>query len=130
MCSRDFNRRDIYISLLSDEDNDRKRKRQAEFLVHKFFPWQLVTEKGIALQFKQAFPENFRQYAQACRSSKVQPGQMFVVSTGNLFNPHYIINFPTKRHWKGNSRIEDIEIGLKALIAEIKRLNIKSIAIK
>lgn len=88
-----------------------------------------IMGKGIALQFKQAFPENFRQYAQACRSSKVQPGQMFVVSTGNLFNPHYIINFPTKRHWKGNSRIEDIEIGLKALIAEIKRLNIKSIAI-
>ena len=86
-----------------------------------------IMGKGIALQFKQAFPENFRQYAQACRISKVQPGQMFVVSTGNLFNPRYIINFPTKRHWKGNSRIEDIEIGLKALIAEIKRLNINLI---
>lgn len=57
-----------------------------------------IMGKGIALQFKQAYPENFRQYEKACRAGEVQPGRMFVVSSGNLFNPRYIINFPTKRH--------------------------------
>ena len=88
-----------------------------------------VMGKGIALQFKQAYPDNFRQYAKACRASEVMPGQMFVVSTGNLFNPRYIINFPTKRHWKGKSKIEDIQVGLTALIQEIKQLGINSIAV-
>lgn len=88
-----------------------------------------VMGKGIALQFKQAYPENFRQYAKACRASQVLPGQMFVVSTGNLFNPRYIINFPTKRHWKGKSKIEDIQAGLTALIQEVKQLGITSIAV-
>lgn len=85
--------------------------------------------KGIALQFKQAFPENFEAYAKACRAEKVQPGKMFVFETGGMFNPRYIINFPTKRHWHGKSRLEDIESGLHALIQEVKRENIKSIAV-
>jgi len=88
-----------------------------------------VMGKGIALQFKQAFPENFRQYEKACRASEVQPGRMFTVPTGSLFYPRYIINFPTKRHWRGKSKIEDIKSGLKALIAEVQQLGISSIAI-
>ncbi len=87
-----------------------------------------VMGKGIALQFKQAFPENFKQYKKACDAKQVQPGQMFTTSTDKLF-PRYIINFPTKRHWKGKSKIEDIESGLKALIKEVKQLKIQSIAI-
>ena len=87
-----------------------------------------VMGKGIALQFKQAFPENFKQYKKACDAKEVQPGQMFTISTGKLF-PKYIINFPTKRHWRGKSKIEDIESGLKALVEEVERLDIKSIAI-
>ncbi|NES05639.1 MAG: macro domain-containing protein [Okeania sp. SIO2F4] len=87
-----------------------------------------VMGKGIALQFKQAFPENFKQYKKACDAKQVQPGQMFTTSTGKLF-PRYIINFPTKRHWKGKSKIEDIESGLKALIEDVKQLKIQSIAI-
>ncbi len=71
-----------------------------------------VMGKGIALQFKQAYPENFRQYEKACRVEEVQPGRMFTVATGNILNPKYIINFPTKRHWKGNSKIEDIKSGM------------------
>lgn len=85
--------------------------------------------KGIALQFKQAYPGNFTDYAQACKANKVTPGAMFVHETGNMFNPRYIINFPTKRHWRGKSRIEDIESGLNALVGEIRRRNIRSIAI-
>jgi O-acetyl-ADP-ribose deacetylase (regulator of RNase III) len=88
-----------------------------------------VMGKGIALQFKQAFPDNFKQYKQACDAKLVQPGKMFTVSTGTLFNPRYIINFPTKRHWKGKSKLEDIKSGLKALVAEVQLLGIRSIAI-
>ncbi len=85
--------------------------------------------KGIALQFKQAFPDNFKAYQTACRAGDVAPGRMFVHANGNLVNPRYIINFPTKRHWRGQSRLEDIHSGLKALIAEVQRLGIRSIAV-
>jgi O-acetyl-ADP-ribose deacetylase (regulator of RNase III) len=85
--------------------------------------------KGIALQFKQAFPENFRVYEKACRAGEVQPGRMLVVPTGSLVNPKYIINFPTKRHWRGKSRIEDIASGLRALIDEVRKLSIAVVAV-
>jgi O-acetyl-ADP-ribose deacetylase (regulator of RNase III) len=85
--------------------------------------------KGIALQFKQAFPANNRLYETACRAGEVEPGKMLIYDNGGLRKPHFIINFPTKRHWRGDSRIEDIELGLKALIAEVRRLDIRSIAI-
>ena len=85
--------------------------------------------KGIALQFKQAYPENFKAYEKVCRAQKLHPGRMFVFKTQLLQNPKYIINFPTKRHWKGNSKIEDIKTGLVALIREVKQLGIRSIAV-
>lgn len=88
-----------------------------------------VMGKGIALQFKQAYPEMFSEYEKACRRKEVQPGKMHVVSTKSLLNPKYIINFPTKRHWKNKSRMEDIELGLADLIKVVKELNIKSIAL-
>ena len=88
-----------------------------------------VMGRGIALQFKKAFPENFKAYAAACKRREVQPGQMFVVETAQLTHPRYIINFPTKRHWRGKSRLEDIEAGLRALVQEVKNRNIRSIAI-
>jgi O-acetyl-ADP-ribose deacetylase (regulator of RNase III) len=85
--------------------------------------------RGIALQFKTTFPENYKQYAKACKNQEVQPGRMFVTSTGLLEGPRFIINFPTKRHWRGRSRIEDIESGLVSLAQVITELNIKSIAV-
>lgn len=88
-----------------------------------------VMGRGIALQFKNTFPENFKAYAVACSRGEVQPGHMFVFDTGELTPPRYIINFPTKRHWRGKSRIEDIEAGLAALVKEIRLRNIRSIAI-
>ena len=60
-----------------------------------------VMGKGTALQFKQAYPENFKSYKRACETNKVRPGRMHVFSTDLMTNPKYIINFPTKRHWKG-----------------------------
>ena len=88
-----------------------------------------VMGRGIALQFKNAFPENFKAYEQACNRDEVQPGRMFVYESGKMTNPRYIINFPTKRHWRAKSRIEDIESGLDALTDEIRARNIRSIAI-
>ena len=79
-----------------------------------------IMGRGIALQFKNAFPANFKAYAVACRRGEVQPGRMFVFETGTFTNPRYIINFPTKRHWRGKSRLEDIETGLTALAREIR----------
>lgn len=88
-----------------------------------------IMGRGIALQFKKAFPANFRAYALACEEGEVQPGRMFVFDTGAFTNPRYIVNFPTKRHWKGKSRIEDIDSGLIALAQEVRERGIKSIAI-
>ncbi|WP_089604391.1 type II toxin-antitoxin system antitoxin DNA ADP-ribosyl glycohydrolase DarG [Acinetobacter piscicola] len=88
-----------------------------------------VMGRGIALQFKKAWPENFKQYALACKRNEVIPGKMFIFETLGLTNPKFIINFPTKRHWKGASRLEDIEAGLESLVTEIKSKKIGSIAI-
>ncbi len=88
-----------------------------------------VMGRGIALQFKKAFPENFKAYAAACKREEVQPGRMFIYDMGGLTNPRYIVNFPTKRHWRGKSRMEDIESGLEALAGEIRERGIRSIAI-
>ena len=88
-----------------------------------------VMGRGIALQFKKVFPENFKQYKAACDRKEVQPGKMFTYNLNSLHNPHYVINFPTKRHWKGKSRMEDIESGLQALVEEVRKRKIHSIAI-
>ncbi len=85
--------------------------------------------KGIALQFKLAFPDNFTAYQKACRAGQVRPGRMFIHETRAVVGPRFIINFPTKRHWKGNSKLEDIESGLRALVADVVRLGIQSIAV-
>lgn len=88
-----------------------------------------VMGRGIALQFKKAFPDNYKKYAAACKRDEVRPGRMFVSETGQLTNPRYIINFPTKRHWRDQSRMEDIDAGLGALAGEIRSRAIHSIAI-
>jgi len=88
-----------------------------------------VMGRGIALQFKKAFPDNFRAYSEACKRGEVQPGRPFLYETGELTNPLYIINFPTKRHWRGDSRLEDIDTGLAALAVLIREHGIRSIAV-
>ncbi|MCT7636407.1 type II toxin-antitoxin system antitoxin DNA ADP-ribosyl glycohydrolase DarG [Aliarcobacter butzleri] len=88
-----------------------------------------IMGRGLALQFKNKFPQNFKEYQLACTNKEVQLGKMFVHQTGQLINPKYIINFPTKGHWKQNSKIEDISNGLDDLITIIEKYSIKSIAI-
>jgi O-acetyl-ADP-ribose deacetylase (regulator of RNase III) len=88
-----------------------------------------VMGKGIALQFKNKWPANFREYGAACKSKLVRPGRMMVHDSGGLVRPNYIINFPTKDHWRGASKIEYIRDGLVDLIVQVRRLGIRSIAI-
>jgi O-acetyl-ADP-ribose deacetylase (regulator of RNase III) len=64
-----------------------------------------VMGRGIAAQFKRAYPKNFSIYQQACKRHEVQPGQMLIVETG-IAAPRWVINFATKRHWRGNSRLK------------------------
>lgn len=87
-----------------------------------------VMGKGIALQFKKKFPENFKAYERAYKNEELEIGKMFTVSL-QLTNPRYIINFPTKNHWREKSRVEYIRAGLEDLLHEIERLDIRSIAI-
>jgi len=88
-----------------------------------------VMGKGVALQFKEKFPLNYKLYRKACEKQEVVVGKMFVTQTGFLTNPKYIINFPTKQHWKGFSKLEFIETGLDDLVKVINSLEIKSIAL-
>jgi O-acetyl-ADP-ribose deacetylase (regulator of RNase III) len=88
-----------------------------------------VMGRGIALQFRKAFPENFKVYEAACKRGEVLPGAMLVFETGRRINPRYIVNFPTKRHWRDKSRLPDVESGLISLVALIKDRGISSIAV-
>lgn len=89
-----------------------------------------VMGKGIALQFKKAYPANFKAYESAVRQGELQLGRVFVYRTGKLEeNPKYIINFPTKKHWRSKSKLSDIAEGLKDLVREVEQLSIKSIAV-
>lgn len=88
-----------------------------------------VMGKGVALQFKERFPENFRLYEAACKRNEVQIGKMFVTATNSMINPRWIINFPTKKHWLHKSSYTYIEAGLDDLVQQIRKLNIRSVAI-
>ena len=88
-----------------------------------------VMGRGLALQFKSAFPDNYEAYRAACKRGEVQPGEMFVFERPGLDNPRYIINFPTKRHWRSKSSIVDVRSGLAALAGEIEERGIRSIAV-
>lgn len=88
-----------------------------------------VMGKGIALQFKRKWPDNYKQYLAACKRNEVRIGEMFVVDNGKLVQPHFIINFPTKKHWRNPSKMEYIEDGLIDLVDKIRELGISSIAL-
>lgn len=88
-----------------------------------------VMGKGVALMFKEAFPQNFEAYEAACKDGNVQLGHMFVTERQQLMRPKWIINFPTKAHWRYPSRIEWIEAGLKDLVRVITENGIRSVAV-
>jgi len=88
-----------------------------------------VMGKGVALQFKKAYPDNFIAYQKACKKGEIHPGRMFVYFTGKIIGPRFIINFPTKKHWKTLSKVEYIQEGLDDLVSVIRKLGINSIAL-
>jgi O-acetyl-ADP-ribose deacetylase (regulator of RNase III) len=88
-----------------------------------------VMGKGIALMFKEAFPQNFKAYEAACKRKDVKVGHMFVTETNALIGPKWIVNFPTKEHWRADSKMEWIEAGLDDLKRVIIEKNLQSIAI-
>jgi O-acetyl-ADP-ribose deacetylase (regulator of RNase III) len=88
-----------------------------------------VMGKGLALQFRKAYPRVFDAYKRACTAGEVAPGKVLTVPTGQPSGPAYVIHFPTKRHWRGASRLDDIDAGLPALAVEIDRLGVTSIAV-
>lgn len=88
-----------------------------------------VMGKGIALMFKERFPPNFKAYKAACKASEVEVGKLFVTESGELDGPHWIINFPTKKHWRNPTKVEWVKDGLQALKEFITEHSINSIAI-
>lgn len=88
-----------------------------------------VMGKGIALMFKERFPENMQAYAKACNAEEVVTGKMFVTATNELMGPKWIVNFPTKQHWRSKSKMQWIEDGLQDLRFFIEKNQVKSIAI-
>jgi O-acetyl-ADP-ribose deacetylase (regulator of RNase III) len=88
-----------------------------------------VSGKGIALQFKLRFPHNYAAYRAAAERGEIVLGQVFPVATALLDGPKWIINFPTKGHWKSRSRLKDIDTGLSDLVRLVRELDIKSIAV-
>lgn len=88
-----------------------------------------VMGKGIALQFKQAFPHNFEVYKQACLNGQLKTGQVLAVKDSELLmGERLIINLPTKLHWKMPSRYEFVESGLIALVSCLRDSPVKSLA--
>lgn len=89
-----------------------------------------IMGKGIALQFKNMFPNNYKLYANACKNKELNIGQLLVTEEESLLaGKKIIINFPTKTNWRLPSEYEYIESGLLELVRVIKELDIKSIAI-
>lgn len=88
-----------------------------------------VMGKGIALQFKRAYPEMFEEYRRAVKAGQLTVGRMQVWPTEAAYGPRYVINFPTKQHRKGRSRIEYVSAGLKDLRRMVQELGISSIAL-
>ena len=87
-----------------------------------------IMGKGVALQFKQAFPANFKEYERACKKGDVRIGKMFVTHTGMLM-PRLIINFPTKEHWRSPATLNNIRAGLSDLIDVIQSQGVASVAL-
>ena len=88
-----------------------------------------VMGKGIALQFKQRFPANFAAYAQACKLGQVQTGRMFITEPGELTGPRWVVNFPTKQHWRDPSRMVWVVDGLQDLRSFLLSNAVPSIAL-
>lgn len=88
-----------------------------------------VMGKGLALQFKRAYPDNYRGYREACRSGELTVGKVFTFDAGASRRPRYVINVPTKEHFRGASTLAIVQAGIDALADEVRRLGVGSVAV-
>jgi O-acetyl-ADP-ribose deacetylase (regulator of RNase III) len=88
-----------------------------------------VMGKGLAKRFAESFPEMFKAYKKACERKELKIGEMWVWETGFLWNPCWVVNFPTKEHWKYQSKLSYIERGLYDLRYRIDELGVQSVAV-
>lgn len=88
-----------------------------------------VMGKGIALQFKRAYPVNYAAYRAACAAGEIRLGKVFVFDSARLGPRRYVINFPTKGHWRADSKLSDIQTGLADLVRVLREREIGSVAI-
>jgi len=88
-----------------------------------------VMGKGIALMFKERFAENYRLYAAACKAGEVETGKVHVTAVNELDGPRWIVNFPTKRHWRSPSQMAWITEGLHDLRRFLIENHVKSVAV-
>lgn len=91
-----------------------------------------VMGKGVALEFKHRWPENFKAYKRVCADKALSPGEMFIFDNNDFLDSEkhrFLINFPTKQHWRSQSKIEYVKDGLVDFVNQIRRLGIKSVAL-
>lgn len=90
-----------------------------------------VMGKGVALEFKKRWPKNYVAYREQCEANALEPGKLYIHDNRDLLDstgPNYLINFPTKKHWRSKSKIEYIEKGLETLCHTLPQYNIKRVA--
>lgn len=91
-----------------------------------------VMGKGVALEFKRRWPNNYKAYKRLCDEKRIKPGKMFVHELSSLLGedgPRFLINFPTKNHWRGKSKISYITDGLDDFVHQVRRYGIRSVAL-
>jgi len=88
-----------------------------------------VSGKGLALAFRQRFPRNYELYRAACSIPLIAPGVVLVTPLRRESPPYYVANFPTKRHWRDPSLLEDVRMGLAHLASVVTVLNVRSVAV-
>lgn len=91
-----------------------------------------VMGKGVALEFKRRWPANFKAYKLVCADKALTPGKMFIFDNDGFLDSEkhrFLINFPTKQHWRSKSKMEYVKDGLADFVEQVRRLGIKSVAL-
>src|SRR6056297_1268556 len=91
-----------------------------------------VMGKGVALEFKRRWPRNFHAYKKLCDEKRLKPGMVFVFDNHDILEQgkhRYLINFPTKLHWRSRSKIEYVRDGLEDFVQQVRDLGITSVAL-
>ncbi|MDH0869818.1 type II toxin-antitoxin system antitoxin DNA ADP-ribosyl glycohydrolase DarG [Agrobacterium pusense] len=91
-----------------------------------------VMGKGVALEFKRRWPANFEEYKRLCDRKALRPGKVFVYQNSDMLDQDswkFLVNFPTKDHWRGKSQIGFIDEGLDDFLAQVEKLGIRSVVL-